>query len=175
MPNADQVEQFVRLFSAHQKQLHSYIVAIVPNRADADDILQETSAVLWRKFAQYEAGTHFGAWACRIAYFEILAFRRRNRVNALRLSDSCVELVSGHIVERSEELEARHRALVECLTKLRPTHRDLIAMRYGGGVTIKEVAEKIGRSVEGLYKTFRHIHRTLFECVDRTMAREEGQ
>lgn len=172
MDTADRAEQFVRLFSAQQRRLYSCILALVPNRADAEDVFQETAAVLWRKFGQYDATQSFGAWACRIAYFEAIAFRRKSRSSSCLWRDSFVELVSEDMVARSDELERRQAALTSCLEKLRPADRELIALRYGGDATTREVAVKIGRPVEGLYKVFQRIHRTLFECIDRALARE---
>jgi RNA polymerase sigma-70 factor, ECF subfamily len=172
MDTADRAEHFVRLLSIHQRRVYSCIVALVPQRADAEDVFQETAAVLWRKFDQYDPAQHFGAWACRIAYFEVLAFRRKNRERSLSWRDSFLEFVSSDVVARSGELDQRQEALAWCLEKLRPADRELIALRYGGGATTRTVAETTGRPVGGMYKVFQRIHRTLFECVDRTLARE---
>ena len=51
------VEEFVRLLMAHERQIFTYILTLLPHVADAEDVLQETSIVLWRKFPEYQAGT----------------------------------------------------------------------------------------------------------------------
>jgi hypothetical protein len=40
-------------------------------------VLQDTSAVLWRRFHEFQEGTHFDRWACRVAKISKLQ-RRRN-------------------------------------------------------------------------------------------------
>ncbi len=55
-------ERFMRLLLANQQRIYGLILALVPNWNDADDIMQETSAVMWAKFDDYEAGTDFAAW-----------------------------------------------------------------------------------------------------------------
>lgn len=36
-------EEFVRLLTQHQRRVYAYILGIVPNWNDADEILQETN------------------------------------------------------------------------------------------------------------------------------------
>ena len=57
------------LMTRHQRQIFSYIYTLVPNRPDAEDLLQETSLVICEKFREFEVGTDFVAWACQIAYW----------------------------------------------------------------------------------------------------------
>ena len=46
----DKNRLFLRLFLQNQRRLYAYILTLLPNRADADDVLQETSLVMWDKF-----------------------------------------------------------------------------------------------------------------------------
>ena len=41
-------------------------VKIVFQRADAEDVMQETASVLWKKFDEFERGSHFDRWAFRV-------------------------------------------------------------------------------------------------------------
>ncbi len=52
----DKTEEFVRLFAAHHNRLLAYILAMMHDRADAEEVFQETSLVLWREF------DHFPHW-----------------------------------------------------------------------------------------------------------------
>jgi len=164
-------ETFVRLFAVHQRRIYSYVLTLVPNHSDADDILQETSIILWRKFAEFDLSTNFVAWACRIAYFEILR-HRRTRQPKVGLPNGLFDLLASEALERSTELERRHQALAYCIEKLHARDRQLLARRYGTGATIRSIAEEIGRSVEGLHKVYQRIRRSLVDCVDRALARE---
>jgi RNA polymerase sigma-70 factor (ECF subfamily) len=75
--NQEQHDMFCELLTLHQGQLHGYILALLGNRADADDLFQATSLVLWRKFDTFQPGTSFFAWARRTAEFEVLNFVKR--------------------------------------------------------------------------------------------------
>ncbi len=167
-------EQFVQLFTRHQRKLFLIILAQVGNPVDAEEILQETNLVIWRKSHQFRAGTSFLAWAGRIAHFEILKFRERTRRERLRFSGTFVERIAQEVLEASDELERRRQALHECLERLRPVDRDLIRERYVPGASGKELAERLGRPVNSIYQSLGRIRRTLLECINRRLALEAG-
>src|SRR5262249_20100963 len=49
--NSGSIEDFVRLFSRSQHRILRFIHSLVPNLSEAEDILQETSVILWKKWA----------------------------------------------------------------------------------------------------------------------------
>ena len=57
--DASRVEQFMALYSSHQRRLYLYTLTLLPTSLDAEDVFQDANLVLWRKFDQYQAGTNF--------------------------------------------------------------------------------------------------------------------
>ena len=49
-------KQLMRLMTQHRRRIFSYIYTLVPYRADAEDLLQETSLVICEKFGQFQIG-----------------------------------------------------------------------------------------------------------------------
>jgi RNA polymerase sigma-70 factor, ECF subfamily len=170
-PRLDRGEDFVRLFSRHEARMHAYILTMAPNLADAADILQETSSVMWRKFDQFQPGTNFFAWACQIARLEVQSYRKRLRHSAVALSDEFIAAVAAKAEQMNELLESRHAHLLDCMNNLRDSDRDLLQQRYFEGSTIETVASHTRRSVEAAYKALQRIRRQLFECIERASAR----
>ena len=86
-----QHDRFMRLFVEHQPRVYGYIRSLLFQKADADDVMQETAALLWKKFDEYEAGTHFDRWAMRVAFHQTRYFRQKKarEANRLQFSDSC--------------------------------------------------------------------------------------
>src|SRR5262249_34859663 len=84
---AGRTELFIRLLGQSHRSLHLYVMSLVPNRNDAEDILQQTNLVLWREFHQFEPGTNFTAWACRVAFNQVLAWRKRRQRDRLVFSE----------------------------------------------------------------------------------------
>ncbi len=177
MPEPDRstvdVEEFVRLLMANERRVFTYILTLLPNVADAQDVLQETSIVLWRKFAEYRPGSDFTAWAFRVAQNMVRNYRAKQRRCRVKFDERLLAAVAGDVESMREELDFARSATVDCVNELPPADRDLLRRRYEIGATIKSVAEAVGRSVEGMYKAMRRIHSTLQDCIERK-SRSEG-
>lgn len=162
--------EFVQLFTHHQRRLFLYILSQVPNPIEAEEVQQETNVVIWSKFAQFRPGTNFLAWVSQIANFEVMKHRSRKKRDRMQFSDEFLETVSRDALERSDELEDRRNALVECLEKLRPRDRELIEQRYAPGEKGKHLAEQIGRPANSVYQSLGRIRRSLLECIQRRLS-----
>ena len=57
--DGDRYEQFTGLLARHHAPLLSFILSLLPHWADAEDILQQASVVMWRKFGDFQEGTSF--------------------------------------------------------------------------------------------------------------------
>ncbi len=66
--------EFVRLYTAHSRRIYTYLLTLLPQRADAEDVFQEVGTLLWEKFCDFTPGTNFAAWACKIAQFQAIKF-----------------------------------------------------------------------------------------------------
>ena len=165
--------EFMRLFLSNERRIYGLIFSLVPDWADADDLMQEVSTVLWRKFGEFEPGTNFSAWALKIARFQVLAYRKKQRVERARLSDRTVEQLADRALMRaSEPVDGRREALKRCLGRLRDQDRQLIQLKYNPGATTKSVAETVGKSIHAVYKGLNRVHSQLLDCVTNSMKLE---
>lgn len=167
------IEQFAQLLARCQRRVFLYVLTLVHRASDAEEILQETNLVLWRKFDKYQPGTSFERWACRIAYFEVLKFRQRQARTERLFSDTFIEALAAEADRSDAVLDARRSALAECLKKLREADRALVLARYRAGATTRSVAEALGRSLQGTRRSLHRIRMTLLACIERTLAAEE--
>ncbi len=168
----EKVKLFLRLFLQNERRLYAYILTLLPHRADADDVLQEASLVMWDKFDAEHPPENFAAWGCRIAYFKVLdACKKRHRSHVL-FSEALIDRLAETAVEHADtlQLDERREALADCLAKLTPQDRDLLARRFGDGATTQSTAEQVGRSVAAVYKSLARIRHALFDCVTRSLA-----
>ena len=166
------VEEFVGLLMASERRVFSYILSLLPNVADAQDVLQETSIVLWRRLAEYEPDTDFAAWACRVAFNVVRNFRAKQHRCRVKFDEQLLTAVATDAESIREELDLAQSTLFDCMRELPAGDRDLLQRRYESGATIKSVAAAVGRSAEGLYKAMRRIHDTLYDCIQRRLKSE---
>jgi len=168
-------DAFVNLLIEWQRRLYAFILTLVPNFSDADDVLQETNAVLLRKRHDFVAGTDFGAWVCQVAYYEVLNYRKRQGRNGrcAMLDESLLEELASEAAKRVTGQEARLTALGQCLERLSAKDRELIHQRYRLNCSAEEIAEKTGRTAGAIRQVLYRIRGDLLRCIERRLAREE--
>ena len=97
MSKADSNSQFADQLVAIQKGLYAYILTLLPRPGEASDVLQETNVVLWRDAVRFQPGTDFRAWAYRVAYYQVLAQRRKHRRDRLRFGESLLTILAEQL------------------------------------------------------------------------------
>jgi RNA polymerase sigma-70 factor (ECF subfamily) len=155
----------------HQEHLYRYVFALLPNKQDSNDVVQETCVALCRKFHEYDSRP-FLAWAFRFAYLEVLKHRQRNRRATVSLDDDVIELLAQQRSIHSEMLDARLRALQACLRQLPQADYKLIQGRYQSSLPIDKLAAKVEMSHRTLIRNLERVRRVLFDCVTRRLAAE---
>lgn len=172
--NQSEHDRFVRLLSSHSRQVFGFILTLASNRTDAEDIFQNTSVALWKKFGDYREGTNFRAWACQVAYLEIVEHRRRRSKLHRLLSDGAFQALATEAMDLESQPDQREDALVGCLQKLPAAERKLIESRYFNSQTPKQIAERSSKSIYAVYRSLARVHEALLECVQRKLTGEQS-
>lgn len=164
-----EVETFLRLFAVHRQRIFQYILGLIPNLHDAEDVLQETNVVLWRKFGDFKPGTSFVAWATRIAHFEVLRHRRRQARSRKQiiLDEEVLQLLAYDASGNCDHLAAASEVLHRCVEKLSDADRELLRLTYSTAQKITDIAAQIGRPANSVYKSLGRIRQALMDCVKR--------
>ena len=166
-------EQFTFLLLANQNRFYGYILSLVPNYSDADDIFQETVLVMCRKFKDFEPNSNFVAWGLEIARNKIMNYRQKQRSSDILFNAVLIQKINKRSGRFLGEMERRADALEDCIAKLSERDRQLLKFRYEMCSKISDISKKIGRPIHGLYKTFARIHIALRFCVEKTLLRWE--
>jgi len=165
-------DQFVELFARHQHRIYGYILTILPNRSDAEEVFQQTILILWKKWSDFDNLRSFSSWACGIAHNEVRNFRRKHDRRNCCLSDQVLDEVAETYLVSQDWLDERKLALGKCLDRLQPRHRDLVDRCYLRGMTIRDVAGQLQLKPNALYKSLRRLRRILYQCVERVLSQE---
>ena len=165
-------DEFLRLYTTYQRNVYAYVSTLLPNAADIDDVLQETSIVLWKKFSNYRPDSDFGRWACGVAHYEVLRFRRQ-KPQLLPLDDQVLELIASQQLTMRDELGASREALAHCVEALPADDQRLLDLCYAQDTKSKDIAEQLNRPVNSVYQSLSRIRRVLHDCVLRRLAAED--
>src|ERR1700748_673933 len=112
--------RFLRAFTAHEPAVRAYVRRLVAARADADDVMQEVSVVLWEKFDSFREGADFKAWAFGVARFEVLAWLRDKGRDRLVLDEDVVTKIAEETTPDEPRLARQREALDQCIEKVAP-------------------------------------------------------
>ena len=171
----DPNSQFVRLLTQHHHAIYAYIYSLHSIASDADDIMQETSSSLWKRFPEYDEtkGT-FLPWAYRFAYYEVLKFRKTHSRNRLVFDNELLERLSDTIHQDADILNHRSKLLRNCLAQLPDQDKQLLASRYENHSSVISFSDQFKIPVKKLYRELERIRLLLFRCVDRQMNQTGG-
>lgn len=177
-PN-DPHAEFVRLLNAGHRRLLGYLVSLLGNRHDAEDVLQRASVAMWRRFETFEGGpanrpeerlAGFLAWASTVAFYEAKNFQRAAARSRLRFSDELLQTLAEERVADLAQVDARHEALEHCIRKLDEPAQRLVEAAYLEEGSLTALAEKLGRAPQTLYNKLNLLRRALADCVTKRLA-----
>ena len=172
-PNAHHL--FLRAYTENEPALRAFVRRLVPRRPDADDVLQDIAVVLWEKFASFDSGTDFRAWAFRVARYEVLAWIRDRSRDRLVLDEDVAQTIAEESLQCDQILQEQREALAVCMQKIPRDKRQLILSAYSREATTEDLAVQSGRSVPGFYQWLHRMRRLLLECIQKTAGKSRSR
>jgi RNA polymerase sigma-70 factor, ECF subfamily len=130
------------LYSRHARALHAYVARFCPDRASADDIVQETFIRAWRHLPQLSADDRpIRPWLYRVARNLLTDANRAERARPM----TAPEPPAAEIGTDSGLEEVLDRQLVSAaLARLSPAHQSVLVETFYRGGTMATVARELG-------------------------------
>ena len=166
-------DNFLKLLIPNQKRIFSYIVRLIPNYADAEDVMQEVAELLWKKYSEYKPGTDFLAWALAVARYKVYEYYKENKRNQQRLSNETVRILEKEAQQQYDKEDHRIDAIKNCLIKLSLDDYKIVKLRYELNEKVANIAARYGCSVQSIYNNLTRIHDALMLCVKRQLRQED--
>jgi RNA polymerase sigma-70 factor (ECF subfamily) len=141
-----------RAFQAHYEAVSRYCHRRL-TAADANDAAARVFAVAWRKIEDMPHDDEVLPWLYAVARYEVAAVRRSGRRR-----QNLREKIGGHAPrpEPGPEVvvvgDAGHAGLVAALETLRPADQEILRLRAYEELTLPEIAEVLGCSVDAAKK-----------------------
>jgi RNA polymerase sigma-70 factor, ECF subfamily len=168
-------EEFIRLLGLNQGRVFSFIITLLPDWTEAEEVLARTSVVLWKKVKDFDGSGDFVRWACGIAYRQTLAYHRELRRGHMTLGLDVLDKIAEERLDCDQLLEERRRALRGCLEKLPESDRQIIDAYYDSTKkSAAEVGSQLGRPTNTILKALIRIRGALYRCINRTLALGES-
>jgi len=144
-PPAAPVLSFDALFRACAQEVHAYVCSLVRDPAAAEDVVALAFERAYRRRAWFDPGRGTQrAWLFAIARNAALDELRRRRRSAALLTDP---EDPGAVAPAAASEDADRRATVRAaLAGLEPRDRELVALKFWGGLSNTEIAAVLGVS-----------------------------
>ncbi|HYF28403.1 MAG TPA: sigma-70 family RNA polymerase sigma factor [Baekduia sp.] len=158
--------RFERLYAEHAQRLFGFLLYRTGDRDLAEDLLADTFESAFRARARFDPrrGSE-RAWLYAIALNRLRDDGRHRAAEARALE----RLAGGPAHEEDPRLVAvaEHDAVLPALGRLRPEEREVVALRFGADLALKEIAAALEvprTTVEArLYRALRELREALDE------------
>jgi RNA polymerase sigma-70 factor (ECF subfamily) len=168
-------EEFVSVFAREQRRVFAYITTLLPNLADAEEVMQETSIVLWRKWGEFDRSRDFVRWANGVAHLEVKRFLRQRKAGRQTFPNDLLTRIADQYQRQADRQSMRHAALTSCLQNLAQQDLDLLQRRYGKSADVAQIAEALNRPIKSIYRSLARVRDQLFKCMQRTLSAGERE
>jgi RNA polymerase sigma-70 factor (ECF subfamily) len=149
-------EAFGRLYECHFEKIYRYVAVKIGNRAEAEDMAQQVFIKAYESIGSYrQQGVPFTAWLFRIAHNQVVDFVRRESKKPTVQLDETLPIPGDSDPQGEAELNLNMQQVSLAARGLTKAQREVISLRFAGGMSITEVAQTMKKS-EGAIKALQH-------------------
>ena len=149
-------EAFAQLYENHFDKIFRYVVLKIRNQAEAEDMTQQVFIKAYESIGSYQSqGVPFTAWLFRIAHNQMVDYVRKQSKKPTVPLDESLQIMDDCDVEHEVETKIEMEKVVLATAKLTKAQREVISLRFAGGLSITEAAKTMRKS-EGAIKALQH-------------------
>jgi RNA polymerase sigma-70 factor (ECF subfamily) len=175
MPDHQQRDRVLKEAFACHSALVGYAYALLPDRARAEDAVQNAYLVITRKYDTFTLGTSVIAWCRSIVRLEVLQILRKHS-REIATEDS---LLFDSIADSFEKMDTpdreairseRRQNLAGCLKRLPERSRILVSGRYLEGHGLSALASGLNMTEAAVRKSIYRVRQALRQCMEEKEA-----
>lgn len=171
----DKVRRYTEYYLATRPSLKAYLSSFLgANEAAIEDCIQEAGLVVWSKWdAEWDLDA-FQKFSFVTGRFKALSWLKKHKpAQQMTLSPVLMESLAAKSLE--VQRDGRLDKLKQCMERLTPEHRQILEARYEdqSSKAVNELAKKMGRSVDAMYKQLERLRTVLRDCVSKNPMNHE--
>jgi RNA polymerase sigma-70 factor, ECF subfamily len=145
------------IYDRYLTRIYRYVLAHVSSQTDAEDITQDVFLRVAEAIGRFEwREVEFSSWIFRIAKNQMISHHRKGATRAGNVSTDDIDVEDAeptpeHAVEQAMII----REVFDACADLPQSQREVIALRFGSGLSVKETADSLGKS-ENNVKVLQH-------------------
>ncbi len=166
---------FNLLYERYFQRVYGYAYQRLRNRADAEEVVQETFTAVFRSIDAYRGQSSLLSWIYGIAKNTVNNHLRRARAHEQRMERAEFALqtaagLSAYTPEEQLSLRRCEDAISEGLSSVADWHAEVFLLRHLEDLPIGEIARRVRRSNDAVRSSLYRVKRMLVEAVGDTEA-----
>jgi RNA polymerase sigma-70 factor (ECF subfamily) len=155
-----------------QPAVSAYVHAVVADRAERDDVLQDVAIAVLESFGSYDPSRPFVAWAVGIARHAVADSLRKRARRPIRLGEAAADALAAAVIEVSDTERQRLVHLSDCIRELDGRAREVCDLRYRLDLSPARIGELLGIQPNTAAKALQRVREQLRECIERRIRAE---
>ena len=149
---------FAGLYESFYDKMFPYVQFKTGNTSDAEDIAEEVFLRMLESINTFKWQGHpFSSWLFRIAHNLVVDyFRKKSRQKTAPLEEARAMIgASSHDMDSDMDIKLSFQRAHRAMDGLTVLQREVLSLRFGAGLSIRETAESIGKK-ENAIKAAQH-------------------
>ena len=167
---------FNQLYDRYFQRVYSFAFARLRNRADTEEVVQESFTAVFRSIQAYRGQSTLLCWIYGIAKNNVNNHLRRAKSHELRLERAEPGMVLGaasldtSTPEDQLSLRRYEESVNTLLSSVTGWQSEVFRLRHVENLTIGEISERVKRSNDAVRSSLYRVKRMLIEAVDPALA-----
>lgn len=147
-----EIDAYSQVLSRYQGKIFSYVMRLINNREEADDITQQVFFKAYKGIHGFDTQRKFSSWLYRIAHNESVNWLKKKTKIKMESLEQQVENTGLQIAEKrdvhAELVKKEEQELIrQAIADLPEKYQEVMEMRYLDQLSYEEISEKIDRPV----------------------------
>jgi len=163
---------FNELYERYFQRVYSFAFARLRNRADTEEVVQESFTAVFRSIEAYRGQSTLLCWIYGITKNNVNNHLRRAKSHELRVERSEPGMVLGaasldaSTPEEQLSLKRYEESVRKLLASVAGWQSEVFWLRHVENLTIGEISERVKRSNDAVRSSLYRVKRMLIEAVD---------
>jgi RNA polymerase sigma-70 factor (ECF subfamily) len=167
---------FNALYERYFQRVYSFAFARLRNRADTEEVVQETFTAVFRSIDAYRGQSSLLCWVYGIAKNNVNNHLRRARAHQLRVERAEPAMVLGtasldaSTPEEQLSLRRYEESVQKLLSSVAGWQSEVFWLRHAENLSIGEIAQRVKKSNDAVRSSLYRVKRMLIQAVDPALA-----
>jgi RNA polymerase sigma-70 factor (ECF subfamily) len=163
-------QQLVQTLLRERTRILAWLWSTLRDGHRSEDVFQDLLVRALEHEPGFEDEGRLRAWAWQVARNRAFELLRQSQRQAAVLDGAVLDRLAGEFQSRDPKgLTDRIDALRNCMEELTDNTREVVRLRYVDELPADEIARKLNRTADAVYKSLTRVYATLAACIERRL------